>query len=117
MLEIENKNVFHIHVPDMHRFHRFCSTEKLEEFKDEIDRRIKRRQSLGRWVNPNMYESFKFFCDAIEKRKNEDRESFSWAKRYHEIWTDLILSGIDKYEANIKAQEILEQEEMENDNI
>ncbi|MEK9896767.1 MAG: hypothetical protein VW518_10150 [Burkholderiaceae bacterium] len=39
------------------------------------------------------------------------QEEYRQAERYFEIWTDLILSGVDKYEANVKAQEILEQED------
>ena len=37
-------------------------------------------------------------------------------KRYHEIWTDLVLSGMPTHEADIQADEML-REEIENDNI
>lgn len=45
-------------------------------------------------------------------RKNEDRQD----KRYYEIWTDLVLSGMPTHEADIQADEML-REEIENANI
>ena len=37
-------------------------------------------------------------------------------KRYYEIWTDLVLSGMPTHEADIQADEML-REEIENANI